>query len=66
MISYKPLEKTLIDREIYKSKMCADLHISPNTQAKFKKGDPVSLAVIEKICKYLKCNVEDVLEIKSD
>ena len=66
MISYKPLEKTLIDREIYKSKMCTDLHISPNTQAKFKKGDPVSLTVIEKICKYLKCNVEDVLEIKSD
>lgn len=63
MISYKPLEKTLIDREIYKSKMCTDLHISPNTQAKFKKGDPVSLVVIEKICGYLNCKIEDIVEV---
>lgn len=63
MLSYKPLEKTLIDRETCKSKMCTDLHISPNTQAKFKKGQPVALTVIEKVCKYLNCRIEDVVEI---
>lgn len=63
MISYKPLEKTLIDKDIYKSRMCIDLHISPNTQAKFKKGQPVALTVIEKVCNYLNCRIEDVVEI---
>ena len=36
------------------------------TLAKLGKNEPVSLNVIEKICLFLNCRIEDILEIKKD
>ena len=50
-ISYNNLWKTLIDKGI--------------TMAKMTNGEPVNLSTLERICKELDCNIEDVVEIKN-
>jgi len=65
-ISYNNLWKTLIDRGINKSELCGKVGISSSTVAKMAKGESVTLTVIERICKELKCEIKDVVEIKID
>lgn len=64
-ISYNNLWKTLIDKDINKSELCEKVKISSSTMAKMTKGEPVTLTVLEKICKELDCGIEDVVEIKN-
>ena len=35
------------------------------TMAKMTNGEPVNLSTLERICKELNCNIEDVVEIKN-
>ena len=63
MISYRPLHITLAAKEIKKTKMAEDLHISGPTLAKFAKNEYVRLDLLEKICKYLNCKIEEVVEV---
>lgn len=63
MISYIPLNVTLAKRDIKKTKMAEDLHISGPTLAKFAKNEYVRLDLLEKICKYLDCKIEEVIQI---
>lgn len=65
MISYKPLRKLLIDKDMSSGKLKDMLQISSATMAKLNSDKLVSLAVIEKICKYLNCNVEDVMQYEN-
>jgi putative transcriptional regulator len=60
--SYKPLEITLIRKDKTRSDLREDLKISPSTLAKMSKGEHVAMSVIEKICDYLDCGIEDVVE----
>ena len=62
-ISYKPLWKLLIDKELTKMEFRKIAGISTPTLAKLGKGEYVSLEVIERICNSLNCKIEDVLEI---
>ncbi|MFT0804172.1 helix-turn-helix transcriptional regulator [Bacillus swezeyi] len=65
-ISFKPMEITLIRRDKNRNDLKRDLGISPSTLAKMSKGEVVSLAVILKICEYLECNIEEVVEFVED
>lgn len=65
MISYKPLRKLLIDKDMSGGELKDILKISSATMAKLNSDKIVSLAVIDKICKYLNCNVEDVMKYES-
>lgn len=65
MISYKPLKKLLIDREMTCGELKEILQISSATMAKLNSDKIVSLVVIDKICKYLNCNIEDVMQYES-
>lgn len=65
MISYKPLRKLLIDKDMSGGELKDILKISSATMAKLNSDKIVSLAVIDKICKYLDCNVEDVMKYES-
>ena len=65
MISYKPFQKLLIDRDITKAKVRCDLKLSSATIAKLNGNGYVSLSVIDKLCNYLECSVPDLLEFKS-
>ncbi|WNW26448.1 helix-turn-helix transcriptional regulator [Bacillus inaquosorum] len=56
------MEITLIKRDKTRSDLKKDLGISPSTLAKMSKGEVVALTVILKICEYLKCPIQEVVE----
>ncbi|WP_019639160.1 helix-turn-helix domain-containing protein [Paenibacillus fonticola] len=62
MISYKPLQKLLIDRDIKKQELLKMTGISSATMAKLNTNEYVSLEVIDKICAALDCQPGDLLE----
>ena len=61
MITYKPLWKTLIDKDMKKMDLVEDGTVSRGTLAKMGKNQKVSLDVVERICKRLQCKVEEVI-----
>lgn len=63
MISYKPLFKILLDRDMTKTQLRQAVGFSSATLAKMSRNEYISLETIEKICKYLDCRIEDVIEI---
>lgn len=65
-ISYKPLWKLLIDRNIKKKDLCQMAGISPATVTKMGKGGQISTSVLEKICTALNCSLNDIVETISD
>ena len=65
MISYKPIRKLLIDKDMSCGELKDILQISTATMAKLNSDKMVSLTVIDKICKYLNCNIEDVMQYES-
>ncbi len=63
-ISYKGLWKILIDKNMYKKDLAAELNISSATMAKMGKGETVSMEVLQKICEYLDCNIGDIMSFE--
>lgn len=66
MITYKPLWKTLIDKDMKKMDLVGDGTVSRGTLAKMGKNQKVSLDIVEKICRRLQCKVEDVIFYDED
>lgn len=66
MISYNPLWKTLIDKNMKKTDLIKLTHISNGTLAKLGKNESVSLSILDKICIALDCNISDIVEIKKE
>ncbi|MCY8600323.1 helix-turn-helix transcriptional regulator [Bacillus spizizenii] len=56
------MEITLIKRDKTRSDLKKDLGTSPSTLAKMSKGEVVALTVILKICEYLECPIQEVVE----
>lgn len=65
MISYKPLFRLLLERDMTKTQLRKTVGFSSATLAKMSKGEYISLETVENICKYLNCKIEDVIEIQS-
>lgn len=63
-ISYNKLWKLLIDKNLNKSKLSKITGISNGTIAKMTNCEAVTLTVLEKVCRELECNIEDVVEVK--
>lgn len=63
MISYKPLWRTLLDKDKKKTDLLEIADISRGTLAKLSKNEHVNLRVLERICIELECNICDVIEI---
>lgn len=61
-ISYKKLWKLLIDRDLKKN----DLRklLSPATVNKLNHNKVVSLTVLMEICRFLSCDIGDIVEFK--
>ena len=64
MISYNPLWKTLIDKNMKKMDLVKFVGISNGTLAKLGKDESVSLSIIDKICIALDCDINDVVEVR--
>ena len=65
-ISYNGLWKMLIDRNMYKKDLAAELNISSATMAKMGKGESVSMDVLERVCSYLDCNIGDIMSFEKE
>lgn len=63
MISYNPLWKTLIDKNMKKMDLKELVGISNTTLAKLGKNCNVSTEIIWRICVALDCDIDDVMEI---
>lgn len=61
MISYKPLLRLLIDRDMKLTDL-AGAGLSSTIIAKFKKDAHVNTATLDKICEFLNCDISDVIE----
>ena len=61
-ISYKKLWVMLIQREITKVQLRADVGISAGTMSKLNKGEDAALSVLLRICDYLNCDIGDICE----
>ena len=62
-VSYKKLWKLLIDRDLKKKDLREMAGISPSTIAKLGRNENINTEVIIKICKALKCDICDMMEI---
>lgn len=65
-VSYNKLWKILIDKKMKKNDLMNLAGISTSTLAKMGKDQQVSMDVIIRICKSLKCNVGDIMDILPD
>lgn len=61
-ISYKPLWKMLIDRDMSRSQLRVQAGISTRALAKLGKNEDVSTDVLRKICTVLQCDISDIME----
>lgn len=64
IISYKPLFKLLLERNMTKTQLRKAVGFNSATLAKMSKGEYVSLKTIDNICQFLDCEIYDVIEIK--
>lgn len=64
MISYKPLFRTMLEKNVQLTDLNAFL--APNITTKFRKNKNVNISTIDKICQFLHCDISDVVEILPD
>lgn len=60
--SFKPLKRTLVERDITMTELRERTGIAPNTFTKINKNEWVALKIIAQICEELNCRIEDVIE----
>lgn len=63
-VSYEPLWSSLDERNMKRTQLAKSIGISKSTLAKMGHEEYVSMEVICRICKFLECRVQDVVEIK--
>lgn len=64
IISYKPLFKLLLEKDMTKTQLREAVGFSTSTLAKMSKNEYVSLEIVDNICLYLDCKIEDIVEIQ--
>lgn len=62
MISYKPLLRLLLERDMTKTQLRESVGFSSATLAKMSKNEYISMETLDNICAYLDCKVENVIE----
>lgn len=65
-ISYNKLWKLLIDKEMKKKDLRSGAKISTNTMAKLGKNEYVAMDILVRICRYLNCDIGDIMEVKPE
>ena len=64
--NYKPLWKLLIDKEMSKKQLMEATGISKSTMDKMARNEQVSLDILDRICNYFNCSIEDIIEHLSE
>ena len=65
-ISYKPLLKLLVDKDISRAQLREMCGYSTAVATKLNRNEPVSLTVLLNICAKLDCQIEDLLDTVSE
>jgi DNA-binding Xre family transcriptional regulator len=65
-ISYKKLWKMLIDKDMTRRDLRFLTGISTTSVAKMGKGENVQTDILLRICKVLKCDITEIMEIEYD
>ena len=65
-LCYNKLWKLLIDRGMNKTDLREMTGLSQSTIAKLVNGENVNVEVLERICKALKCEVGDIVELTKE
>ena len=65
-IRYNKLWKKLIDENMMKVNIRDQAGITTNALAKLGKNEHVSTQVLEKVCKVLHCEIQDIMEFFPD
>ena len=65
-LSFSPLWKTLIDRQMSKTELRTTAGLSRTTITKMGKDESVTLDVIVRICQALDCAIYDVVEVDEE
>ena len=65
-ISYKPLWRILLDRDISKKQLREMSGISTASMAKLGKGENLTTDILLKICEALDCNINEIVETIPD
>lgn len=65
-VQYNKLWKLLIDKKIKPSALSKMTGIAPSTMAKMDRGEYVALSVLERICRALRCDIGDVVELTEE
>ena len=62
MVSYKPLWRLLVERDMSKCELRKLAGLAPNTMTKMRKNEEVSMTVLNKICAALDVTYGDIIE----
>lgn len=65
-VSYKRLWKLLIDKDMKKRDLKEAAKLSPSLMSSLNQDKSVTVNTLERICKVLNCQIEDVMEIIPD
>lgn len=65
-ISYKPLWKQLIDKDIKKIDLIKSAGLTTNVMANMGKEKYISLQNLEKICRALECTPNEVISFSTE
>ena len=63
-ITYKPLYRLMAEREMGWEDLREGIGAASGTTAKIHQGAYVKLEIIERVCRFLGCRIEDVLEFE--
>jgi hypothetical protein len=65
-VQYNKLFKMMIDRKMTTTQLREKAGFSVNIITHLKKDEYISMVSVEKICKVMKCGVDDILEFLPD
>ena len=65
-VSYNKLWKLMIDKNMNKTQLKNEAHLSTNVIAKLGKNEKVSIDTLSKICEVLQCNIGDLVDFVSN
>lgn len=65
-VSYDKLWNILDERKMMKTELVRAAKISTNAMAKLGRNEDVRVGILVKICCYLGCTIDDILEIIPD
>ena len=65
-VSYNKLWKLMIDKHFSKTELTHLAGISTNAMAKLSRDEDVRVRVLEKLCLFLDCKLDDIVEFFPD